>query len=216
MKRIEVYVDSALVSLPVAMVLFLAFAMGPGRRVMTALSGGALGTLAMIGPAAVLGGVLAIWFSRLLHHKDPHDPLTHDESVKAAWVALAAAVAAPVLWALQSAFGLSSPWVWMATSVVLLAVAAGLVVESIGDLVRRHMHIALDVLRLLILAPLVFAVVTSLAQPAQPGSGTEIGVWLVGGTAYMLLVALLAFGLDEIASWRTRSKQAQCHLSPSV
>ena len=153
---------------------------------------------------------------RLLHHKDPHDPLTHDESVKAAWVALAAAVAAPVLWALQSAFGLSSPWVWMATSVVLLAVAAGLVVESIGDLVRRHMHIALDVLRLLILAPLVFAVVTSLAQPAQPGSGTEIGVWLVGGTAYMLLVALLAFGLDEIASWRTRSKQAQCHLSPSV
>jgi len=216
LKRLEVYVDAALLSFAFALCAFLALAMGFARLLVGLVGTGVGGALGMVGPAAVVGAALAIWVSRVLHRRTTAEPMTREESAQVAWIALATAVAAPLLWTAYTAVGATSPAVWMAVAVLLLVLAVALAVDAVADLIRVREYLTLDVIRVLLVGLLGLSLVMSLIQPAQPGTDQDVSLYVVGITVYMLVVALLAFVWDEMVSWRKRSHTTQAPLSPSV
>jgi hypothetical protein len=101
----------------------------------------------------------------------------------------------------------------MALAVLLLALAVALLYDSIRDLVRDRVHKTIDGLRIVLLLPLGASVIMSLAQPGAPGSESDVGPWVLGVTIYMIVVALLAYGFDEYAAWRARTKGSSGQLA---
>lgn len=219
LKRLEVYVDSGLLSFVLGVVALLAlsivgrvlgFMLGGGQGVMVA------SMITIVVLSLVIGLVLAIWVSRALHKDTVHDALTADESRKVAWIALAAVAIASLLGVAYATIGTTTPVVWLSIAVLLLVLAAALVVDAVADLAKPHKHLMMDVLRIGSISLLAFSLIASVAQRAPLGSEQDVSPWVVWVAIGMIFAALAASAYDEFVSWRTRSHPAKTPMTPAA
>lgn len=215
LKRLELYVDAALMSIPVATVLFAVAMMVPIRGGVKGAGGGS-SFLGMLPLFAVLAGVLGVWLARLLHRDTTAEPLERENATKGLWGSAVAFVVAALLWVQNSTAGSDWRFVWMSVGVALLGVSLWLVYDSVRDIGKARVHKVLDALRFLVLAPLGVSLVAGLLSPASPGTDQDIGPYVVVITAYMLLVAVVAFFYDWFASTRGRAGLARSGPAPTA
>jgi len=186
LKRMELYADAALLGFPCVLAVFaLLVVIGPIR--------GSLQAAVFSLP----GGLLAIPIARLLHRSTTGKPLPRGDMGRVSLVALGAAAVAGLLGA--AAFSASLPVVWVTVSICVLAVAAAMVADAFYDLTRVREHKVLDVVRLLLIGLLG---VSWLGSGTEAAVGADVGPWVVGVTAYMLVIATAAAGLDLFLGWR--------------
>ncbi|TLM97589.1 MAG: hypothetical protein FDZ75_04200 [Actinobacteria bacterium] len=217
LKRLEVYVDSGLLSFVLGVVALLALSIV--GRVLGLMLGGGQGVMVasmitIVVLSLLIGLALAVWVSRALHKDTVHDPLTADESRKVVWVDLALVVIAPLLGVAYATIGTSTPVVWLSVAVLLLALATALVVDAIADLAKPHKHLVMDVLRIAFIGLLAFSLVASVAQRAPLGSDQDVSPWVVWVTIGMIFAALVASVYDEFVSRKARSQAAKTPMAP--
>lgn len=209
LKRMELYVDAALMSIPVSVLLLAMAAMVPrGGAIKGPRVGGSafLDSLPLI---ALVAGVVAIWLARLLHRKTTVEQLEHKDATRGFWASIVAFAVAALLWIQNSTTGSEWRFVWMSVAVALLGAALWLIYDSIRDIGKARTHKVMDAIRLVVLAPLGVSLAAGLVSPASPGTEQDIGLYVVGITAYMLVVAVCAYAYDWFAGWRSRSRVAR-------
>jgi hypothetical protein len=208
LKRMELYVDAALMSIPVSVLLLGLAMVVPIRGLTKGPGGGGSSFLGMLPLMALVAGVAAIWLARVVHRKTTAQVLEHQDETRGFWAAITALAVAALLWIQNSTTGSEWRFVWMSVAVALLGVSAWLIYDSIRDISKARTHKVMDAIRLMVLAPLGVSLVAGLVSPASPGTDQDIGMYVVGITAYMLLVAVGAFLYDWFAGWRSRSRVA--------
>jgi hypothetical protein len=218
LKRLEVYADSGLLSFVLS--VFLLFALSVVGRLLAMLVGaGETGMIPMmigaVGLSVVGGAGLAIWLSRVFHPTTVREPMTTAESHKVAWAGLAAAVFAVVLGVVYAMIGTTTPVVWLSVAAALLVLAAAMIVDAVIDLAKTREHIAIDILRILMVALLATALVISMLQRAPLGSDQDVSPWVVWVTVALLVEALLAFAVDEFLTRRAHSRELPSHVVPA-
>jgi len=216
LKRLEVYADAGLLSFVCSTIVFVVLAMA-ARPLLAGPFGQSLsGVISMIGPSALIGTAVAIWATWVLHHRTTLEPMTRDESVKMSWFALAAVVFAAAIVAAWTTIGPTTIAIGVVGMVFLLAIAVWLVVDAVMDIFTTREHITIDIVRVLTLGLLGASLVAGLISPAVPGTEQDATPYVVIGTAYMTVAALLTYGYDELVSWRKRTHATQAPLSPSA
>lgn len=212
MKRIEVYVDAALLSfvLSVAAVLvlsvlgrLLAMLTGGGQSVMVPMM------IAIVVLSIAIGAGLAIWIARVLHGRTVHDTMTAGDSRKVVLIAVTVAVAAPLLAGAYLAFGTTTPIVWLSVALLLMVLATALVVDAARDIVKPREHVGIDVVRVVLIGLLAASLVISMIQPAPLGSDQDVSPWVVWVTIALLVESLLAFGFDRFVSRGSRERHSR-------
>lgn len=216
LKRLEVYADAGLFGFLCSTIAFLVLSMGPGRLMLQLLGGRLGGMISMIGPAVLIGTALAVWAAWVLHHRTTHEPMTREESVRMSWFALGAVALSAGAVTAWTAFGGTTIAVGILATVLLLALAVWLVADGVVDIFRAREHITIDIVRVLTLGLLGAALIASLISPAAPGTDADISPYLVIGSAYMTVVAVLMYGYDAFRSWRSRTHVTGAPLSPGV
>lgn len=218
LKRLEVYADTGLLAFVLSVVAVLVFSV-LGRLVGMLVGGEAAMIPMMIGVVVLsiaTGAVLAIWLARVLHRHVVSEPMTNAESRGVAWLGLAAAIVASLLAAAYVTVGTTTAIAWLGVAAALLVLAVALVVDAVVDLVKPREHIAVDVIRIVLIALLAVSLATSMIQAAPLGSDQDVSPWVVWATVAMIVEALLAFGYDEVASWRSRSRDVHRFVSPAA
>ena len=100
--------------------------LGPARLLQSMfVRGGIPMSFSMVGLAVVIGTVLAVWASWVLHRRTDHEPMTRKEAVNVSWVALGAAILAPALMAGYWAIGSTTHALWMTWAVCCSSPARG-------------------------------------------------------------------------------------------
>lgn len=216
LKRMEIYVDAALLSFPIALALFFVTIAMPGIREFLQKASIGAASVDLMYPIAAVAGILAVMLARVLHHRTDQEPLTKGQAINTSWIALGTVVLAALLAAQVFGAVTAWSWAWMILAVLLLALAVALIVDSVMDLVKPRIHRTIDILRIVFLLPLGASLLMSLIQPAEAGSDQDVAPWLFGVTAYMLMVALGSFVYDELMSWRGRSRGAHDRFAVSA
>jgi len=217
LKRLEVYADAGLLSLVCSSTVFVVLSLALRGLLAGGFFGeGFGGLISMIGPSVLIGTALAIWATWVLHHRTTLEPMTHEESVAMLWFALAAVVVSAALLAVWTAIGTTTVVVGIVGTVLLLAIAVWLVIDAVMDIFKAREHITIDVVRILTLGWLGASMAAYLVNPALPGADADVTPYVVLGTAYMTVAALLMYGYDGFTSWRKRTHITQAPLSPST
>lgn len=216
LKRLEVYADAGLMGLLCSSVVFAVLSLGVGRYIARLFGEGFGGMLSLLGPAALVGTVIAIWVTWILHHRTTLEPMSRTQSVSMSRIALVAMLVAGGLVAAWLALGSDTIVMGTVGTVLLLMIAVWLFADAFIDIFKTHEHITIDVVRVLTLGILGASLVASLISPAAAGTDADITAYVVIGTAYMTLAALLANAYDELVSWRSRTHVTHAPLSPSV
>ncbi|HET6352356.1 MAG TPA: hypothetical protein VFG89_09545 [Coriobacteriia bacterium] len=195
LRRMELYADAALLSFPVSLVVVL---LGSRLRL------GPMLDLAMVFVA--IGGIIAVWAARMLHHRELHEELSRTTLMQTGFVALGIVLLAALLfYAGGGTSGNSPPALWYITGISVIGITFAMLWDAFADIVRGREHRVDDVIRILVIGLLGFS---WLGAGLPEAFGADIGPWVVAVTVYMLVVATAAFIWDMVVMRLTRAKDA--------